>query len=188
MLLVASGDRPSGPHGYRMREGDGNDGWLVEVDVRASGLRLHFSEIRELSSGPPGPLDKNGVPRQIYVARLRPEEAERLAEAAGSALPDDLDASLLGLPASRWDEGETDSETLTKIRLEQGELRKHLLGGRAAAPCAICGRLLPDRLLIAAHIVPRRNLTDAERVDFTSVAMLACVLGCDALFRGATSS
>lgn len=105
------------PSGYRMRQGDGNDGWLVEVVVHATGLRLHFHDIQKiLPWGPPGPLDKNGVPRQVYVARLREEDAARLAATVGTTLPDTFESSLFGLPASRWDEDETDSSVLTKVR------------------------------------------------------------------------
>lgn len=92
-------------------------------------------------------------------------------------------ASLFGLPDSRWDVEETDSEVLTKVRLEQSHLRRYLLGGRRSATCAICGRVLPEQLLLAAHIVPRRMLDGTERRDFESAAMLACALGCDALFE-----
>lgn len=42
---------------------------------------------------------------------------------------------------------------------------------------------MPERLLIAAHIKPRRLLSDKERLDFASAAMLTCTLGCDALFE-----
>ncbi len=77
----------------------------------------------------------------------------------------------------------TDGIALIAVRREQRFLRHHLLGDRTEAPCAICGRLLPSRLLVAAHITPRYTLSEAERLDFTSAAMLACTLGCDALFE-----
>jgi hypothetical protein len=173
------------PEGYRMRPQDGNIGWLVEVDVQTTGLMLHFSDIAELiATGQPGPLDKNGTPRQIYVASLTEEEARRLLDAAGASMPDDpLDDSLLGLPQGYWDDRDTDSQALARIRTEQGHLRRHLLNGRRSAPCALCGRVFPHRLLVAAHITARRFLTDAERRDFASAAMLTCTLGCDSLFE-----
>jgi hypothetical protein len=173
------------PEGYKMRPEDGDVGWLVEVDVQTTGLMLHFHDIAKLiATGRPGPLDKNGTPRQIYVASLSEEEARRLLDAAGASLPDDpLDSSLLGLPQSYWDDRDTDSQALTRIRTEQGHLRRHLLAGRRSAPCALCGRMLPEHLLVAAHITARRLLSDAERRDFTSAAMLACTLGCDSLFE-----
>lgn len=77
----------------------------------------------------------------------------------------------------------TDADSLIRIRREQGHLRRHLLRGESEAACSICGRVLPSALLVAAHIVPRRLLDDAERLDFASAAMLACTLGCDTLFE-----
>ena len=81
------------------------------------------------------------------------------------------------------DVDETDVTATVQLRREQSHLRRHLLGGAAEAACALCGRILPSNLLVAAHIVPRRLLDDAQRLDFASAAMLACTLGCDALFE-----
>ncbi len=36
---------------------------------------------------------------------------------------------------------------------------------------------------MAAHIVPRSELDHAERSQFDSIAMVACLLGCDRLFE-----
>lgn len=77
----------------------------------------------------------------------------------------------------------TDLTATVRLRREQSHLRKHLLAGASEAECALCGRLLPSSLLVAAHIVPRRHLDDAARLDFESAAMLTCTLGCDALFE-----
>jgi hypothetical protein len=38
-------------------------------------------------------------------------------------------------------------------------------------------------MLVAGHIVPRAQLSDEQRHDYRSVAMLVCLLGCDALFE-----
>lgn len=77
----------------------------------------------------------------------------------------------------------TDSAAMVQVRREQSYLRRRLFGGTSLAACALCDRKLPSDLLIAAHIVPRRLLSDAERLNFESAAMLACALGCDALFE-----
>lgn len=173
------------PEGYRPHPGDGNDGWLVELEVQTTGLSLHFHDIAALiPAGAPGPLDKNGKPRRIYLTELSEAEALALLKSAAAPIPPvSGQEGLLGLPDSYWDDRDTDSEAITRIRAEQTQLRRHLLHGRIAAPCALCGRVMPDRLLIAAHIAPRRLLSDTERRDFTSVAMLTCVTGCDALFE-----
>lgn len=77
----------------------------------------------------------------------------------------------------------TDVVATTTHRYEQTYLRGALLDGRATAACDLCGRLLPSTLLVAAHITPRSRLTESERYDFHGNAMLACLLGCDALFE-----
>ncbi|WP_424185325.1 hypothetical protein ACOBQX_26000 [Actinokineospora sp. G85] len=76
-----------------------------------------------------------------------------------------------------------DQMTLVKYRLEQGDLRAHLLNGRAHADCALCGHVFPKRLLVAAHIKQRSECTDPERRDLANIAMLACAFGCDALYE-----
>ncbi|GAA1270409.1 hypothetical protein GCM10009634_11840 [Saccharothrix xinjiangensis] len=76
-----------------------------------------------------------------------------------------------------------DGMTVATYRKEQGELRDLLLGGATGAPCALCGRVLPAELLVAAHIKPRARCGPEERLDLGSVAMLACALGCDRLFE-----
>lgn len=185
--LVRTPWRPATrPEGYRMRPGDGDEGWLVEVGVQQTGLNIHFHDIAALiSHGTPGPLDKNGTPRQIYVARLRDDEANALLNAAGTVVPPGgrEEPVLLGMPDSVLDLDTTDTMAVSRVRREQAHLRRHLLGGRSEAPCALCGRILPQHVLVAAHIVPRRHLDDAERLDFRGSAMLACSLGCDALFE-----
>lgn len=83
--------------------------------------------------------------------------------------------------------GPTDDWSLRMIRREQGILRGALgIGtgdGTRLHPCGLCGRELPERLLIAAHVKPRSNCSEAERVDIPSVVMIACSLGCDALYE-----
>lgn len=173
------------PDGYRMRPGDGDMGWIVGVDVQSVGHRLHWHDVRDLIvPGSPGPLDRNGKPMQIYVARLSEVDALTLLDAMDAEVPRSSGLKgILGLPETHWDDRDTDSEALTRIRREQAHLRRHQLRGRRVAPCALCGRDMPDRLLIAAHITPRRLLSDAERLDFEGAAMLVCTTGCDALFE-----
>ncbi|XVS62890.1 hypothetical protein ACQPYE_32215 [Actinosynnema sp. CA-299493] len=78
---------------------------------------------------------------------------------------------------------ELDGRVVAKYRKEQGELRKVLVGAAAEAPCALCGRVFPVELLIAAHIKRRSVCDDYERNDLRNVAMLACSFGCDRLFE-----
>lgn len=124
-----------------------------------------WSEILRLATSDVTVVEGRSVSGQVAV--------ERIFEAT----------SLLGMPDTRWDAVETDSELLTSIRLEQAHLRRYLLGDAELAQCSLCGRRLPSRVLVAAHLVPRRFLTDSERREFASAATLLCVLGCDALFE-----
>lgn len=67
-------------------------------------------------------------------------------------------------------------------RGEQAALKRRLLSGPVGA-CAMCGRLLPSVLLVAAHIKKRAACSDEEKRDLANIAMLACILGCDALYE-----
>ncbi len=79
--------------------------------------------------------------------------------------------------------GATDSKAETKIRREQGLLRRALGLGGGSHKCSICGRTYPDQLLVAAHIKKRSECNESERVDIPAIAFVACALGCDALFE-----
>jgi hypothetical protein len=79
-------------------------------------------------------------------------------------------------------DGLTEREGIAKIRLEQPQLRKRLLGGSASASCGLCGRAVPADYLVAAHIKPRAKCSQRERRD-PNIAMLACLFGCDAAFE-----
>lgn len=41
----------------------------------------------------------------------------------------------------------------------------------------------PRRLLVAAHIKPRSQCSDTERIDFDNIGMLACLLGYESLYE-----
>ncbi|QFZ22443.1 HNH endonuclease [Saccharothrix syringae] len=76
-----------------------------------------------------------------------------------------------------------DGTASATYRREQAWLRRLLVGDVAEARCALCGRLLPVDLLVAAHVKPRARCDPAERGDLRNVAMLACSLGCDRLYE-----
>lgn len=67
-------------------------------------------------------------------------------------------------------------------RREQAVLRRLLLPGAIGA-CALCGAILPEVFLVAAHIKKRSHCSDDERRKLDDIAMLACTLGCDALYE-----
>lgn len=79
-------------------------------------------------------------------------------------------------------EGLTDTTRTAPGRREQPILRRALMQGREAAPCALCGQTFPASYLRAAHIKRRAEASEDERRDL-SVAMLACTHGCDQMFE-----
>ena len=79
--------------------------------------------------------------------------------------------------------GNTDSIAERRVRREQRLLRRALGLRNGSNTCSLCGRTYPDQLLVAAHIKKRSECTREERVDIPAIAMVACSLGCDALFE-----
>ncbi len=80
-------------------------------------------------------------------------------------------------------EGDLDPAADGSRRVEQAFLRRVLLAGRQVAPCMFCSRVLPANLLVAAHLKRRSELSRQEKLRFRQVAVLACTLGCDALYE-----
>lgn len=158
------------PNGRRMqaRHFSDCDHWFRADDGSLIGeppLRATDAQMRSLPACKDCEYDARRSGNPIFGPRL-----------AAVVAPDPWPAVAEDLPAS-------DVFATTLRRQEQSFLRATLLGGRASAPCDVCGRLLPSSLLVAAHIVPRSLLTEPERYDFNANAMLACLLGCDALFE-----
>ncbi|MBM7813718.1 hypothetical protein [Saccharothrix algeriensis] len=79
--------------------------------------------------------------------------------------------------------GEMDRVAVAKYRVEQQALRHVLLGDEPEGRCALCGRVFPVELLVAAHVKRRSECSDDERRDLRNVAMPACWLGCDRLYE-----
>jgi hypothetical protein len=79
--------------------------------------------------------------------------------------------------------GNLDAVVERRVRREQRLLRRALGLGGGSHQCSICGRTFPDRLLVAAHIKPRSACERHEKIDVPAIAMIACSLGCDALFE-----
>lgn len=70
----------------------------------------------------------------------------------------------------------------SSARREQSLLRTIILKGKEEAECALCGKFLPSRLIVAAHIKPRSECSLKERTDI-NVVMPVCKIGCDDLFE-----
>lgn len=176
----------SRPPGYPKNAGDGDDGFLVRVAVIRDDLDLYQEEYARLiphGNDHPSVLNKNGIAQNGYIYSLEAEVARRLFRRAGVWIaPEGTPVSLPYAPEIS-DEAGTDAVGLAMLRREQGRLREYLLGGHELGRCALCGDRLPADLLVAAHILPRSMLTHAQRIEFSRVAMLACALGCDAIFE-----
>ncbi len=91
--------------------------------------------------------------------------------------PDELDDARRNL------DGDLEHRVETWIRAEQSVLREVLLHGAATGTCALCGRAMDSRLLVAAHIKKRSHCTDQEKRDLSNVGMLNCKFGCDELYE-----
>ncbi|MER8197685.1 hypothetical protein ABTY00_27485 [Streptomyces microflavus] len=79
-------------------------------------------------------------------------------------------------------DGELERTAQRAQRGEQAALKRRLLKG-STGQCALCGRTLPGTFLIAAHIKKRAMCSDDEKRDLANIAMLACTLGCDAVYE-----
>ncbi|WP_327250062.1 hypothetical protein [Streptomyces sp. NBC_01320] len=95
--------------------------------------------------------------------------------------PGDPPAAVMTVPADLFD-GASDAQRHGTVRREQALLRRRLLGGRTAAPCALCGTTYPAPYLRAAHIKRRADASEDERRT-AAVGMLACTFGCDQMFE-----
>jgi len=128
------------------------------------------------------PFDKRGKVKQGYlygvsndVAAFILKKLELVIESGPEPIEKQISELIGDFSAG------TDRVSSGTSRREQAALRQRLLRQRLRAPCGICGRTLSEGLLWAAHIKPRKDCSEMERLDI-NVAMLACVLGCDALF------
>lgn len=160
-----------------------DDGWLVQVEPVVDGLYLHRDRLTEiLPHGLRGPLDRTGSPAQKYLSPID--------DTVGSAILTELDTVVPPTPMTRNAEtetapggGKTDVLIQASGRVEQRGLRAYLLASNKPPSCGLCGRILPERLLVAGHIKPRSQCSETERWNYASVAFLTCLLGCDVLFE-----
>ncbi|WP_430497373.1 hypothetical protein ACQRWP_21955 [Micromonospora trifolii] len=127
---------------------------------------------------------------RLSIPGYAPSDADRLGADLSAepsfrtaSEPENLPADLHELrEAIRSFPGDPDGRRTAAYRREQAQLKRRLrnIGGKT---CALCGRGLPPQFLVAAHIKKRSECTDAEKLDYDNVAMLACVLGCDSLYE-----
>ncbi|MFC4122018.1 hypothetical protein [Nonomuraea zeae] len=146
------------------------------------GCQIPIAEVREALPTVTSPrwfvqnptvVDGIGADNLINLAQLDISAAPPI----GSGEPPTDDA--VDIPSFT---GELEREALRAARGEQERLKRHLLPGQTGV-CALCGRTLDRGLLVAAHIKKRMHCSDDERRDLANVAMLNCILGCDALYE-----
>lgn len=120
-----------------------------------------------------------GAPFQD-VSGLAVDRLAGTVDELGTPIPDvtppDTTDSMPDLP------DDLDYSARVMLRREQRKLRKAKFKGAHELACALCGRLLPERLVHAAHVKKRSVSSYPERCDPSNI-MGACVLGCDSLFE-----
>lgn len=161
----------------------GTPGRLVLTEPLAD-LSVSRDRAREALPTGQGPLDSEGKVRNGYFFPLGRAAALKLMQLADREVVEVEDADEAGsaeLPEF-FVGGPSDRLALVAVRAEQRYLRKQQLR-RWDGACSLCGRRLPEELLVGAHIKPRGACSEDERMDTRNVSMLACLLGCDALFE-----
>lgn len=184
--VVAPSTEAHRPFGYPrgpLETEENDDGRLALVETFATNLTLHRDRVAELITlGSPGPFTRHGGPREAFISPLTSSDAHALLAELQLHVPS---SSMPGRPHEDWnyDDRDTDVEIVARVRSEQTALRTYLLDGRVLAECGLCGRKLEKEFLVAGHIMPRSTLSNAQRRRFHEIAMLVCLLGCDALFE-----
>lgn len=183
-ISTATGAAQPARNPYVDRSDDrwGEDGFQIPVEYHPLDRPIPKSEIpsdvRQRAVRPDGPFARNGNAVLAYFLPVGNELASTLLNMSG------LEAVSFEriLEEELAVEGPTDVERVTYGRAEQRALRKLLLRGRDQAECGLCGQPTSAKYLVAAHIKPRRDCTEEERRD-PNIAMLACLMGCDAAFE-----
>ncbi|MEV4189960.1 hypothetical protein [Streptomyces toxytricini] len=142
------------------------------------GFDIPITEIRTL-------LDWNPNRNIMGISVLSEEESDTLQtlltlDTAVAAL-EPVDAAEEEAAVAAFD-GALERTAQRAQRGEQAALKRRLLQ-EGQGQCALCGRALPGSFLIAAHIKKRAMCSDDEKRDLANVAMLACTLGCDAVYE-----
>ena len=109
--------------------------------------------------------EKEPIVTEVAATNLTPESAsllEELWDGEEIVLEREYDGIQRGLDGLK----DLDAKKTVAVRREQAFLRKFLFSNAQSAECAICGKLYPVDLLVAAHIKPRSKCTTKERRDY----------------------
>ncbi|AUI50905.1 hypothetical protein [Arthrobacter crystallopoietes] len=131
-----------------------------------------------------GPVNADGTLRRGYFFPVDSSQALELLGCAGLEAVEEsgVEDVILDEASDGFLGGASDRLAIRAVRAEQRFLRDQQMR-RWDSSCCLCGRSLPEELLIAAHIKPRWACTEVERMDTLNVSMLACLFGCDALYE-----
>lgn len=186
-IVVAEGISANRPPGYQPIDGYPH-GTLVLVEPSIIDMEVGLDVLKSVFPPGVGPMNSTGNPGRGYIAPIPPTIGGPLSTyLRGGSLASGTHQKLLETDSAADGRGSRNIKTTDILgtalrRAEQRYLRQSLLA-RFGNQCAICGRVLPEKLLIAAHIKLRSESNEADRLDFEAAAMLACSLGCDALFE-----
>lgn len=170
------------PRGYDNVDGD-RTGTLVLTEPLHE-IHIPRERALDLLEHGRGPVTSGGALRNGYFFSIDADRGREMLQQAG------LETTSGGIgagwkdsdPTEAYNGGATDRWAMVAVRVEQRFLRDQQLQRRGSS-CSLCGRSLPKELLAAAHIKPRWACSELERMDTFNVSMLACLLGCDALFE-----
>jgi hypothetical protein len=170
------------PRGYNDVPADTKGTLVLTEPVHE--IRLPRNRALGVLDGGQGPVTADGTLRNGYVFPVDPARARELLLRAGLKTVSevaDKDGECTE-PSNAYLGGASNRLAIVAVRAEQRFLRDQQLR-RWGSSCSLCGRSVPEELLVAAHIKPRSACSESERMDTGNVAMLACLFGCDALFE-----
>lgn len=170
------------PRGY-IESSTKTIGNLVLVDPICE-VRVARETVLEVLENGFGPVNADGTLRRGYFFPVTNAVGVVMLGVAGiEHIENAREWGSIGIEASdQRVDGSSDRLALTAVRAEQRFLRRQQIR-RWGSSCCLCGSSLPEELLVAAHIKPRWACTETERMDILNVSMLACLLGCDALYE-----
>lgn len=161
-------------------------GWLVPIEWteldKAVSPKDHITAITSLLPAKNSPLQANGNGNQgCYLASISPELGSfvlRLSNSAGSAIIErvhELEDQVRADEAEReiqlnQELASTEREQLVRSRVGQGTFRFQVLAREKS--CRLTG-VSDKRFLIASHIKPWKDCSNAERLDGSNGLMLA---------------
>lgn len=105
--------------------------------------------------------------------------ADTLVEKSKKVVPGFEDAYRLHLEGLTTTDGKSQ---LRAVRREQAALRAIVFGTLSSCRCAMCHRIFPVEVMVAAHIKPRYKCNNIERKN-SKIVMPLCKIGCDDLYE-----